>query len=563
MRAPRADPTPYELTEWGGWICARGPEVATRQLARVPHAVERAGFVMLPPSRANCLAAEAVGAVTAVTDSYRELRAREMSVDPRVLEATLGRLPALERPLLPHQLEYISRALWQRAMFNGSEQGTGKTTPALALAAAWRVPRTLVLCTKTAAGEWAREAGELFSRPPFTVVALNEGDTRDRIRELERLAGDNTPTLVTVNWDVAHTLGQALLAYDPTCVICDESWRVKNRKTKAFDAVLPLARHAAYVQNLAGTPVGNDVGDFFSQLRLLDESLTGSDYWDWVGRYAHVVPTRVTNAKTVLKIEGCLDPAGLMRLIEPVWFRASKAICLDLPPKRYERVALDLTPAVRELYRQVERDGMAALGDPLSLAPKAAVRVRLHQIAGGHLPRLDEDPTGQTLAELPCPKLAWVEQWVGDHLGGDPTVRLIVWCRYVAELHRVATRLRLALDCDEDQVAELWGPSSNAHIDRVKASFNSRHPRGVRVIVAQVSKMCNTHNLQAGDYNIYFSNSWSYIERSQSEDRTDRYGRVGAVTYIDLLHRGTVDEDVLAALDRKEDLSAQVVPVTV
>ena len=46
--------------------------------------------------------------------------------------------------------------------------------------------------------------------------------------------------------------------------------------------------------------------------------------------------------------------------------------------------------------------------------------------------------------------------------------------------------------------------------------------------------------------------------RLQSEDRAHRIGQKKAVTYIDLVSPGTIDEKILAALRGKIDLAGQV-----
>jgi len=45
--------------------------------------------------------------------------------------------------------------------------------------------------------------------------------------------------------------------------------------------------------------------------------------------------------------------------------------------------------------------------------------------------------------------------------------------------------------------------------------------------------------------------------RQQSEDRAHRIGQENKVTYIDILARGTIDEFILKALNKKLKISAQ------
>jgi SNF2 family DNA or RNA helicase len=62
-------------------------------------------------------------------------------------------------------------------------------------------------------------------------------------------------------------------------------------------------------------------------------------------------------------------------------------------------------------------------------------------------------------------------------------------------------------------------------------------------------------NMTAAELVVYFSNSFSFTDREQSEDRAHRIGQTRSVTYIDLIAEGTVDETVVKALREKKDVS--------
>ena len=54
---------------------------------------------------------------------------------------------------------------------------------------------------------------------------------------------------------------------------------------------------------------------------------------------------------------------------------------------------------------------------------------------------------------------------------------------------------------------------------------------------------------------VYFSNSYAYEDRSQSEDRAHRAGQTKTVTYVDLVAKNTADTLILKALQNKKSLS--------
>jgi SNF2 family DNA or RNA helicase len=63
-------------------------------------------------------------------------------------------------------------------------------------------------------------------------------------------------------------------------------------------------------------------------------------------------------------------------------------------------------------------------------------------------------------------------------------------------------------------------------------------------------------NLTQATTVIYYSNTFSYEDRKQSEDRAHRIGQTAdKVLYIDLQAQNTVDSKIIAALLLKENLA--------
>jgi SNF2 family DNA or RNA helicase len=56
---------------------------------------------------------------------------------------------------------------------------------------------------------------------------------------------------------------------------------------------------------------------------------------------------------------------------------------------------------------------------------------------------------------------------------------------------------------------------------------------------------------------VYYANDFSLEHRLQSQDRVHRIGQKSAVTYVDLITPGTIDERIVQALRNKIDLGAK------
>ena len=82
----------------------------------------------------------------------------------------------------------------------------------------------------------------------------------------------------------------------------------------------------------------------------------------------------------------------------------------------------------------------------------------------------------------------------------------------------------------------------------------------VRVFVAQVDTAGLGITLTAAKVAIFYSPTWNYASYQQALSRTHRIGVEHDVChYIHLICPGTVDEDVMAALENKKSLADIVV----
>lgn len=572
------NPIPYQLDYGSGCILATGPFSLTGQLLGCPGARRDTltDTVLLPVNRDAFLMAEAIAAPE-TTDLYNAARRKVLrptreqlaAVERRFHETGGGEVPSL----LIHQWEFLAFALHRNQAFNASEQGLGKTRMALALLRLWDCRRVVVVMPKSLATQWEEELPAIWPDPAPCprFVNLTDGDRASRVTRLAIASGanrncqaDSLRLIVAVNYEMLDTLLRDLTRFRPDAIVADESWKVKNPKAQMTRALVKLSdamwKRGGKTLALAGTPLGKDVGELWSQLRFLHRDHAPETYHQFIRRYANLEPVQIPG-RTIFKPVGVADPVALMARLSPVWFRATKRTCLNLPPKEQQVVSLRLPPDTRRLYDDVNRRGMAALGDELSLAGRAVTDLRLHQIAGGHAPTMtDDEETWQVVPLDGCPKREWLREWAQETLAPHPQTRAIIWCRFNAEVDRIQRVLREVLG--QTWVVGVTGDTSQEALDTIKASFNSRDPEGVQVIVAQVKRLAFGHNLQAADWMIYYSLSWFSIEHWQSEDRAHRIGRADGVRYRYLLAERTIDEEVWATLGRNEDFACRVTPGT-
>ena len=81
----------------------------------------------------------------------------------------------------------------------------------------------------------------------------------------------------------------------------------------------------------------------------------------------------------------------------------------------------------------------------------------------------------------------------------------------------------------------------------------------MKVFLAQIDTAGLGITLTAADTCVYYSVNFNYAAYSQSLARIHRIGQRNRCTYIHLVVEKTIDETVLKALAKKEDLAKTVV----
>jgi SNF2 family DNA or RNA helicase len=173
--------------------------------------------------------------------------------------------------------------------------------------------------------------------------------------------------------------------------------------------------------------------------------------------------------------------------------------------------------------------------------PLAITRLlRLQQIVGGHLP-------DGTL--LPCPRLDELVARVAADV--ESGMKVNIWARFVPEVQRI----KLALG-NQDIAAVTYTGYENATLR--KLHLHSFQHGSAQVLIGTQAAGGVGLDMTAGSRVYFYSNTFSYEERVQAEDRNHRIGQRNPVVYTDMYCADTVDRLILAAIQRKQDVAAMV-----
>ncbi len=434
------------------------------------------------------------------------------------------------------------------------EMGCGKTLTAIAVAGTGyklgHLKRALIVAPTSVCAVWPKEFQE-YADFPYTVRTLL-GTKAQRLKELDDLEKWPFPALqvAVINYESTWRDGifERLQAFDADLIICDESQRIKTHDAAQSKAMHRLGDQARYKLILSGTPVQNDAMDIFSQYRFLDPTIFGQNYYTFRNRYV------VMGGFNKKQVVGYRDMDELIRKEHSIAYRVTKEEAVDLPEQTFENRIVALGKKERGIYNQLKRDSVAQLegGGQVTATTVLTRLLRLQQFTGGFL--VEDEATKPQLVSRG--KLDALSDILHDYVL-EGRKKLVVFARFIPEVMEIIKLAGDMLGKAGKRCVSIYGDIPKEQRGDIVRQFQT--DPDTMVFVGQIDTAGTGITLTAADTCVYYSVNFNYATYSQSLSRIHRIGQKNRCTYIHLVTEKTVDETILQALARKEDLAKTVV----
>lgn len=444
-----------------------------------------------------------------------------------------------------HQRIMASAACWLDGIYFNADPGTGKTRAALE-AAAHRVASddidvVVVVCPRRAGKTWQDETP--MWAPSLTCVRLTSGPVKQRA---ERIARAVRGEVLVINVDVLTGCANhisALARRMRVMFVGDEAHKFKNPDSQRTKSLLALAPQFRARVLMSGSPVLQGVQDVWSQWYGVDLGLTfGANFVQYRREWLDENPFTMTLAAK----DGAEMAVG--QRMRKRGLRFEKSVLKDLPPKLYATLECDMTDEQARAYRTMAEELVAMLdeqGDSVAEAANQLVAMmRLTQITSGWVKTSD----GSIHRFAKNPKLDLLEEVVREQPRGTSG---IIWARYREDVAQIVARLA------DLRPSVIQGGMRDAATDEAQDRFQDGTTSW---LIGNQKAGSSSLNLQRASVAYYYSQDYALEDRVQSEDRCHRQGsqRHASVLYNDLACVGTVDADVAAALQRKQNVASLV-----
>ena len=422
----------------------------------------------------------------------------------------------LSKHLRDYQEIAINKALNHKQYGIFADTGLGKTHMGIEIAKHHK--KTLIVCPlsiiETA---WIDDCNNYFK--DLTIINLWSKSKKKRLKQLS-LDGD----IYIINFDGLKIIIDEIKEKGFDCVIVDESSKMRNMKSQITQTILGLVDYIPNRFVLSGCPTPNHNSEIFPQMKFINNEVFGNNYYGFLAKY---FSQDMQNPHRWFQTDINKDNY-FSKLSEKSMFIRKEDV-IDLPEKTFLVRKVEMDKEQRQYYDNMIQD----IKDNINTWSKfefTAKLMKLREMCSGFIVNKDT-----SITEFKTNKDSELSNVI-DEIGDKP---IIVWCQFIYEIEKLAKKFNgVALTSKTKNRDDIIRDFKN---NKIKLLFV--HPKllGMGVTFTNCS------------YNIYYSQSYSYEEFKQSQDRIHRIGQINKCTYIMLQCNNTIDEKIYNCLQKKKN----------
>ncbi|KAF8844599.1 hypothetical protein BDN67DRAFT_994336 [Paxillus ammoniavirescens] len=206
--------------------------------------------------------------------------------------------PRLSKVLRPHQVEgvkFLYRCTTGMMVDNqygcimADEMGLGKTLQCIALlwtlikqsphASKPTIEKCIIACPSSLVKNWANELVKWLGKDAISALAIDgkggKAELLEKVGRWVEARGRNvTQPVMIVSYETLRTLSAYLANCSIGLLLCDEGHRLKNSDSLTFQSLNALDVKRRVI--LTGTPIQNDLSEYFSLLNFANPNFLGS-----------------------------------------------------------------------------------------------------------------------------------------------------------------------------------------------------------------------------------------------------------------------------------------------
>ncbi|KZS91127.1 DNA repair protein, SNF2 family [Sistotremastrum niveocremeum HHB9708] len=509
--------------------------------------------------------------------------------------------PMLAKVLRPHQVEGV-KFLYkcttgmmldnQYGCIMADEMGLGKTLQCIALlwtllkqsphSGKGTIEKCIIACPSSLVKNWGNELTKWLGKDTLPALAVDgKGSRADLQESVERwmaATGRNvTLPVMIVSYETLRSLTELLAGASIGLLLCDEGHRLKNSESQTYKALTSLNVKRRVI--LSGTPIQNDLSEYFSLLSFANPEFLGSKA-DFRKNFENaIIKGRDADATDAAKADCEKKLKELGGLVTKFIIRRTNDLLSKYLPVKYEHVVfcrlsdfqLALyrlfisSPEIKALLRGANSQPLKAINILKKLCNHPELLDLPNDLHGsGNLIPEDFVGAGQTSSKGGRNRdQVMHSEWGGKflvlerflhHIRTETTDKIVLISNYTQTLDLFEKLLR----SKKYPYFRLDGTMNIPKRQKLVDQFND--PNGKEFIFLLSSKAggCGI-NLIGANRLILFDPDWNPAADQQALARVWRDGQKKECFVYRFISTGTIEEKIFQRQSSKQALSSAVV----
>jgi SWI/SNF-related matrix-associated actin-dependent regulator 1 of chromatin subfamily A len=455
--------------------------------------------------------------------------------------------------LRPYQVGVVNRMVSEKRHLNYMEMGMGKSLCTLLSVNELKAYPCMIVCPKSAMTVLQVELQKWFEMDSTVYV----GTPKKREKLFREFVQKGHKFIIT-NYALSEELGKRFgiipdtdadiakgKSFNPPpgtkwklgALMADEIQLggLFNHKSKTYKAFAKLAKDTPVVYLMTGTPFRKGCVDFFGPLSLVDPKHFDS-YWKYVNKYCMTINTGFgksieRNPRDVVAFRNMLRRyASILKV---------KDHLKDMPEKNRQAIPIEMDKLQAKTYEELETNLFAEIneGEDVLITPsQLSLRIRLRQL-------------------LACPKMIGIDSY------GSAIETMVEMTEDIVENRQafvVFTPFRQAVQFIRERLLQEY-PNLAVHMitgGLTTEEFGKQwqafqNGRGARVLICVIKSGASFHATCAQTA-FFIGCEYDFNQNAQAEARLHRIGQQSNVNIYYMLHKHTVEDEVIDILNDKQ-----------
>ncbi|CCJ29865.1 unnamed protein product [Pneumocystis jirovecii] len=282
--------------------------------------------------------------------------------------------PKLSKILRPHQIEgvkFLYKCVTGMVDFRANgcimadEMGLGKTLQCITLmwtllkqspqAKRSTIQKAIIVCPSSLVRNWANELDKWLGKGTINPLIIDKKNNRDQLvlslsKWVSATGKDIVQPILIISYEMLRMNIDQLKKCPIGLLLCDEGHRLKNSESLTFSALDSLQVQRRII--LSGTPIQNDLSEYFSLLNFVNPGLLGSR-----SEFRKTFELPILKGRDALGTDkdreiGDHKLEELSVLVNKFIIRRTNDILSKYLPVKYEHVVFcNLSPFQKDLYK--------------------------------------------------------------------------------------------------------------------------------------------------------------------------------------------------------------------